>query len=119
MSDIKERLAPIGERIKQARKELNLSQTELAEKADISVPYLSNIEMGKTDFSISILIRISEALQISTDKLLRPNVPEMAISASDELAKVFEGCTPSEISLILDTAKNLQKAFIESKTGKN
>lgn len=46
MSDTKERLVPIGERIKQARKELDISQTELAERADISVPYLSKIEMG-------------------------------------------------------------------------
>ncbi|SFC52694.1 helix-turn-helix domain-containing protein [Ruminococcus albus] len=47
MSDTKEKLVPIGERIRQARKELDISQTELAERANISVPYLSKIEMGK------------------------------------------------------------------------
>lgn len=58
MNDTKERLVPIGERIKQARKELDISQTELAERADISVPYLSKIEMGKFDFGVSVLILI-------------------------------------------------------------
>lgn len=65
MNDIKARLVPIGERIKNARKELKISRTELAEMANISMPYLSKIEMGKSDFGISVLIRLSEALQIS------------------------------------------------------
>ena len=115
MSDTKERLIPIGERIKQARKELDISQTELAERADISVPYLSKIEMGKSDF---VLIRISEALQISTDKLLRPDIPETTIIAADDLSKVLDGCTPVEKASIIETAKNMRKAFTEAKKNK-
>lgn len=118
MSDIKARLVPIGERIKQARKELDMSQTELAEKANISVPYLSKIEMGKSDFSVSVLIRISEALQISTDKLLRPDIPESTVIAVDELSKVLEGCTPTETASIIETAKNMQKAFADVRKNK-
>lgn len=115
MRDIKEWLTPIGERIRQARKELNISQTELAERADISVPYLSKIEMGKSDFGVSVLIRISEALQISTDKLLRPDIPETTVIAADDLSKVLEGCTPNETASIIDTARNMRKAFIEAR----
>ena len=111
MSDTKERLVPIGERIKQAR-------TELAERADISVPYLSKIEMGKSDFGVSVLIRISEALQISTDKLLRPDIPETTIIAADDLSKVLDGCTPMEKASIIETAKNMRKAFTEAKKNK-
>ena len=117
MSDTKERLVPIGERIKQARKELDISQTELAERADISVPYLSKIEMGKSDFGVSVLIRISEALQISTDKL-RPDIPETTIIAADDLSKVLDGCTPMEKASIIETAKNMRKAFTEAKKNK-
>ena len=108
MSDTKERLVPIGERIKQARKELDISQTELAERADISVPYLSKIEMGKSDFGVSVLIRISEALQISTDTII----------AADDLSKVLDGCTPMEKASIIETAKNMRKAFTEAKKNK-
>ena len=118
MSEIKDRLAPIGARIKEARKELEITQTELAEKANISVPYLSKIEMGKSDFSISVLIRISEALQISTDRLLRPDIHESAVIANDELLKVIEGCTPAEAASIIETAKNMKKAFTDAKKDK-
>ena len=118
MSDIKERLVPIGECINQARKELDISQTELAEKADISVPYLSKIEMGKSDFGVSVLIHISEALQVLTDKLLSPDIPETTIIAADDLSKVLESCTPTEKASIIETAKNMQKAFAEAKKSK-
>lgn len=118
MSDIKEWLVPIGERIRQARKELEMSQTELAERANISVPYLSKIEMGKSDFGVSVLIRISEALQVSTDNLLRPDIPETTIIAADDLSRVLEGCTPTEAASIIETAKNMRKAFIEAKKDK-
>ena len=119
MRDIKDRLVPIGERIKEARKQRNFSQIELAEKANISVPHLSYIEMGRSDFGVSILIRISEALQISTDQLLRPNIPESAHIAADDLSKVLEDCTPDEAASIIETAKNMKKAFSAAKNNKN
>lgn len=37
----------IGRRIADLRREVGLTQGELAEKADISVVHLSNIELGK------------------------------------------------------------------------
>ena len=92
-----------------------MSQIELAEKADISVPYLSKIEMGKSDFGVSVLIRIAEALQMSTDKLLRPNIHETVEIAAVELTKIFEDCTPAESASIIETAKNMRKAFKDAK----
>ncbi len=71
--------------------------------------------MGKSDFGVSVLIRISEALQVSTDKLLRPDIPETTIIAADDLSKVLGGCTPIEKASIIETAKNMRKAFIEAK----
>ncbi|MBO5575547.1 MAG: helix-turn-helix transcriptional regulator [Ruminococcus sp.] len=118
MSETKDWLVPIGARIKEARKELDITQIELAEKAEISVPYLSKIEMGKSDFSISVLIRISEALQISTDKLLRPNIPESNLIANEELMSVMQGCSPAEAASIIETAKNMRKAFTDAKKDK-
>lgn len=41
----------IGKRVKKFRKSRRLSQEQLAELLDISVPHMSNIENGKTKFS--------------------------------------------------------------------
>ena len=115
----REILGSIGERIRQARKEHNMSQLELAEKASISETYISRIELGKSDFSVSVLVRISEALQTSTDKLLRPDIPESQIIAAADLSDLLQDCTPLEATSIIETSQNMKKAFAEAKKNKN
>lgn len=55
----------IGERIRNLREAKNLKVTELAKKAYISQPYLSDIEKGRTMPSIDKLKTICDALEIS------------------------------------------------------
>ena len=50
----------IGKRIKSARMERNLSQIKFAELINVSTPYLSDIENGKTNLSLEIFTRIVE-----------------------------------------------------------
>jgi DNA-binding XRE family transcriptional regulator len=47
----------------------NLSQTELALKAAISVPYLNQIEAGKRKPSVEVLKRIASALSVTLEAL--------------------------------------------------
>lgn len=47
-----------------------LSARELAEKAEISAPYLSEIESGKKDGSLSAMRRIADALKVDLDDLV-------------------------------------------------
>lgn len=65
----------IGSRIRDARINRRMSQADLAAKANISLPHISNIEKGKTSMKLETFIRIIEALQVSADSLLRPDVP--------------------------------------------
>jgi DNA-binding XRE family transcriptional regulator len=46
-----------------------LSGRELAERAGISAPYISEIESGKKDGSLSVMRRIAEALNVDLDDL--------------------------------------------------
>ncbi len=48
--------------LKEKRKELKLTQAQLAEKTGLKRTYISRIEQGKTDIQLSSLLRISEAL---------------------------------------------------------
>ena len=50
----------IGELIKQARKEAQLTQTQLAEKAGTTKNYISRIENGQSDIQMTTLFRIIE-----------------------------------------------------------
>lgn len=60
--------------IKKYREEANLTQQELADKADITMNYLSKIESKKMNrgFSVVVLGRIADALEIDIRKLFNP-----------------------------------------------
>lgn len=54
-----------GKRIKDLRLEQEISQEELAFRANISPSYMSAIERGITDTTISTAKRLAKALQVS------------------------------------------------------
>lgn len=60
----------MGKRIKVRRKELNLTQKELTEKAGLNDKYISNIERATSIPSIDTLVSICKALDISVDFIL-------------------------------------------------
>lgn len=101
----------LGGRIREARKTRNMSQAELAEKLNISLSHMSDIETGKSNFGVDILMRITEVLQISADKLLRTDVPPVNAVYAEEITDLLEGCTPAEKAAILSTLKNMKAAF--------
>ena len=51
--------------IKKIREELNMSQRELAENADISQQFLCDIEQGRKKPSIDTAIKIARVLNIT------------------------------------------------------
>lgn len=60
----------IGKRIRYIRMEQGLTQEQMAELADVSTNYISRIELGNARFSLAVLIRVSNALNVSTDYIL-------------------------------------------------
>ncbi|WP_251209605.1 helix-turn-helix domain-containing protein [Acetatifactor aquisgranensis] len=63
-------LKQVGYRILSRRKQLRMTQEELAEKAGITPQTVSSAELGKKALRPENIIRISSALGISTDYLL-------------------------------------------------
>jgi transcriptional regulator with XRE-family HTH domain len=66
---VEERLAELGEFIRSQREVARISVRRLAELADVSNPYLSQIERGLRKPSADILQQIAKALQISSESL--------------------------------------------------
>lgn len=58
--------------IKTWREYRMLSQPELAEKAGISVPYLSQLETNKRKGTLTVLSAIAKALQVSLEHVVPP-----------------------------------------------
>ncbi len=55
----------LGARIKAVRKERGWSQEQLAERVGISTQYVSNIERGKENPTLDLLLRVAQALKVS------------------------------------------------------
>ena len=92
-----------------------MSQATLAEKANISLPHMSKIENGKCTILISTFIRITEVLQVSSDALLRSDIPEVKHLYNSELADLLNDCTPMEIDAILKIVKEVKRSLQLSK----
>lgn len=60
----------IGSRIKMCRKSKKLTQEALAEQINVSPHYIYEIERGSKTMSLSILVQLSQVLNMSTDYLL-------------------------------------------------
>ncbi len=63
-------LKNIGERISAQRKQLGLTQEQIADKMDVSIQMISNLERGNKAIKIDNLIKISDILSVSTDYIL-------------------------------------------------
>ena len=60
----------LGENIQKLRKQVNMSQEQLAEKIDVTRQTISNWELGETSPNPEQLKKLSKELNISIDKLL-------------------------------------------------
>ena len=60
----------IGRRIAKRRKQLNLKQSVVEERADIGYKYLSSIERGFSIPSTEVIMRLAKALDTTPDEFL-------------------------------------------------
>jgi transcriptional regulator with XRE-family HTH domain len=60
----------VGENIRTFRKQAQMSQEMLAEKADLSPKYLGEVERGIVNISLDTLMRIAKALKIGVPDLV-------------------------------------------------
>lgn len=85
----------IGKRIKDRRKELNLTQTDIKAMAGISSGNMSEIENGNRLPAASTLMQLASALQCSVDWILTGKSPisenarVSGVEEAEELLKIF------------------------------
>ena len=77
----------IGQRILKRRRALKYSQKTLADLADISTQFVSELENGKKSMSIPYLRDIATALDVSTDYIVYGVNNSRALSPIDEMLK--------------------------------
>ena len=92
----------LGKRIREARRAQHLTQEVLAERAEIGVVYLGELERGIKTPSVAVFSQIALALNVSADYLLRDVLPTGKEYVFDDLTKKLEGLTPKQRKTVID-----------------
>ena len=100
---------PTPEDLRERRNDLGLTQSDLAEKADVSQPLIARIEGGDVDPRLSTLRRIVNALQEAEGGLLRAedlmHSPVVSVEPDDsvhETTRLMEERSYSQVPVIRD-----------------
>ncbi|MDE6593701.1 MAG: helix-turn-helix domain-containing protein [Oscillospiraceae bacterium] len=104
----------IGANIRELRRSQKITQEKLAEKANLSVRYISNIEKSDKHISLETLIKLASALNVTADRILRGNQENDLCGLESELNELMGDCTIHERNIIIDTAKALKKIIREN-----
>lgn len=100
----------LGKKLREARANKKYTREVLAEKADIGVMYLGEIERGAKMPSLKVFIRLVEALEVSADYILRNELSSGREYVFDELTRKLEGLTPVQRK----TAACILEAYIDN-----
>lgn len=87
----------MGRRIMQRRKQMNLSQEELSELADVSPQLMSTAERGAKAIRPENLLKISKALGVSADYLLSGEIIDRDF---DNISAKIKNLSPDQIRRI-------------------
>lgn len=63
----------VSKNIQRIRREKELSQEDVAHRANIHQTYLSGVETGKRNPSILVVERIAKALSVDVSEIFKPN----------------------------------------------
>ena len=100
----------VGGRIRTIREYSNLTREVLAEKADISVQFLADIENGRKSMTVKTLKKLSESLMVSCDYIVFGNPPSASDDDESPLYNMLEMLTPRQ----REDAEDLLKIYIRA-----
>ncbi|MBQ9428363.1 MAG: helix-turn-helix transcriptional regulator [Clostridia bacterium] len=92
----------IGQKIKEQRKARQITQEVLAEKLDVSVGYISQVERGITKISLDLLDRLAAALSCEIVDFLDGTTSDPRLFLAAEYAEKFALLSREQKELIVD-----------------
>jgi len=96
-----------GSNLKRYRNYRKLSQAKLAEKLDISIPFLSDVENGRKWISPMILAKFASALNIEPYELFKPEN-----ASSQEVTTALTNWSNDIIETVTQTVKDIQTCYL-------
>lgn len=99
--------AMIGQRIKELRMEKKLTQEYLANVTSVNVSHISNIETGKVKVSLTLLVSICNALDVTMDYILENEYHNPTSTIEKELVHTIKDMPKNKLETLLAISKVL------------
>ena len=80
----------LGERIREERLRLHLTQAQLAEAVDISDTYMGAIERGERSLTLDTLVRLVNRLGGTVDYLLADSVSDSDTNIMEQFKQIID-----------------------------
>jgi transcriptional regulator with XRE-family HTH domain len=97
----------LGQRIREERQKLKLTQSQLAEAIDISDTYVGQIERGERSLTLDTLVRLVNRLGVSIDYLLKDSVTATDDSIINQFRQIIDTRSDSRKQMALDVVKTM------------
>lgn len=107
----------VGNKIRERRNFLKVTQENLANDINVSASFISDIENGRRKMSLETMIKISIALKTSLNYFILDNVKDVKLKNNikyDELKNILGTVDEKKESVFLDFAINSAK-FLSNK----
>lgn len=100
-----------GKRIKVLRIQKGYSQEDLASRADLSIPYLSNIENARSKASLSTFLKLANALDVTLNDFFYNSQKHADTALTSIIASILADCNDYEIRVLARSLEGLKQAL--------
>lgn len=103
-----------GSKIQMLRKNHSISQERLAEILNINRNYLSRIETGKSDPSLSVLRDIAKYFKVDITSLM--DIQSNGSNAEEKIKQIVEGCKyllDSDLDFLIRVISVMREEYVK------
>lgn len=97
----------MGRRFREAREGRGWSREILAERAELSVPFIADLELGNTGIRLENFARLCRLLELDADYVLFGDAPDDAC----RITELLRGRDPETIRVVEQTMEALLRAL--------
>lgn len=101
----------LGQRIREERLRLHLTQAQLAEDIDISDTYMGSIERGERSLTLDTLVRLVKRLGVTVDYLLADSVADTDANILDQFKQITDGQPMERKQLAINVLRTIFAYF--------
>lgn len=89
-------------RIRKAREDMGYTREQFAERLDVSVSYMAEVERGRTGISVKMLVKICKVLGLSADYILFGNEAEKDTLRMDRIQRIDKKYLPLLDKMVIE-----------------